>query len=242
MAPLQLADGCASGAGLYAALDGRLATSPDDQGGLGVDRAGRTRRWRACALWRSLTTTQMGGHGASRASSSALAPNSAGVPRSTSAACRPRGARRSGTPGRAVRRRQSAEHPERPGRGERGSAACDVQRHRVAHLLGHTGGPPLIAARIHRLAMVLRDDSPAHAAQPARRVADGRWGPCPASRAISFSAADKGSGIRYAELELDGGPHTRDEGVRLRTAVRPPGNRASSPTAGTLTLRHGGAA
>jgi hypothetical protein len=66
-----------------------------------------------------------------------------------------------------------------------------------------TGGPPHIAARIYRAAIRLRDDSvPTFLSPPAGSLTAG--GPLSGTQSLSFSAADTGSGVQSAELEVDG--------------------------------------
>jgi hypothetical protein len=82
-----------------------------------------------------------------------------------------------------------------------------------------TGGPPQIAARIYRAALTLRDDAaPAFLSPPAGTLTSG--GALSGARSISFSAADKGGGIRSATLEVDGAPvDSRDFGCDFTRVV-----------------------
>ena len=71
------------------------------------------------------------------------------------------------------------------------------------HYCKATGGPPQIAARIHRPAIVLRDDAPPTLlSPPAGTLTSGAA--LSGAQNISFSAEDKGGGIHNADLELDG--------------------------------------
>jgi hypothetical protein len=72
-----------------------------------------------------------------------------------------------------------------------------------------TGGAQ-VAARVYRLAVVLRDDSaPAFLSPPGGSLTAA--GALTGTQSISFSAADKGGGVRSGVLEVDGAAVARQE-------------------------------
>src|SRR3954452_16252499 len=66
-----------------------------------------------------------------------------------------------------------------------------------------TSGQPQLAFRMYRAAVALQDDSvPTFLSPPAGSLTAG--GPLSGTQSVSFSAADTGSGVQSAELEVDG--------------------------------------
>ena len=66
-----------------------------------------------------------------------------------------------------------------------------------------TGGQPQLAFRMYRAAISLQDDSvPTFLSPPAGSLTAG--GPLAGTQSVSFSAADTGSGVQSAALEVDG--------------------------------------
>jgi hypothetical protein len=211
---VQFVNACPSGGGLYAGLDGTLAPQSGTRGGWSFNPPADT-TIASFRFWRVVTTTQVAGVNTYEFI----------------------GVEGSGVAGPDVETCESTAGCTALGSGAApfGNASLfssgtlpPGMDHILLHVFCHqpsqeyckaTGGPPQIASRIHRAAIVLRDDSaPSFLSPPAGTLTSGAT--LTGAQGISFSAADKGGGIRSAVLEVDGTPmDTRDFGCAYTHVV-----------------------
>jgi hypothetical protein len=195
----QFVNGCASGGGLYAGLDGKLAP----QSGTRVEWSFSSPPDTTIAsfrFWRVVTTTAVAGMAAIEFIGTEA--NGVATPTDVETCDSRAGCTALGSPAAPFGDASAFSSGALP----RGidKIYMDVFCYQQgAEYCPATGGPAHIAFRIHRAAIVLRDDSsPAFLSPPAGSLTAG--GALTGTQTISFSAADKGGGVRAGALEIDG--------------------------------------
>ena len=204
---VQFVNGCASGAGLYVGLDGRLAPQSGTRGSWSFNPPADT-TIAGFRFWRAFTTTPVAGVNTYEF----IGIEASGVAGDDVELC-------DSTKGCTARGNTAAPFGNASAfsSGALPAGITDISLHVFCDQPGQeyckaTGGPPQVAARIYRAAIVLRDDSaPSFLSPPAGSLTSGAA--LSGAQNISFSAEDKGGGIQNAVLEVDGTPmDTRDFG------------------------------